>query len=76
MVYFHEVHQVVEWKSRLGERNREIVAACQNEEVGKAAKVAGFNDVFFAKTGTADVLTKTILEAVEHAKTLERVVKK
>lgn len=76
VVYFHEVHAVLEWQSRLGERNREVVAACQDEDVAKAAKVAGFKDVFYAKKASSEGLTKTILEAVEHAKTLDRTVKK
>ena len=70
VVYFHEVHQVVEWQSRLGERSRDIVAACHDEEVGRAAKAAGFNDVFYAKKGSAEVLMKTVIDAVEHAKSL------
>jgi uroporphyrinogen-III synthase len=72
VVYFHEVHAVLEWHSRLGDRVGSVVAACQNEEVAKAAKVAGFRDVFFAKKGTSDVLYKTILDAVDHAKTIDK----
>jgi uroporphyrinogen-III synthase len=73
VVYFHEAHQVGEWRSRLGERSKEVVAACQDEEVARVAKTSGFKDVFYAKKGSAEVLTKTILDAVEHAKTLNQV---
>jgi uroporphyrinogen-III synthase len=73
VVYFHEIHGLQEWRARLGNavRDREVVVACHNLEVAKVAKASGFRDVFYAKLPDTDGLTKTVLEAVEHAKLLQ-----
>lgn len=73
VVYFHEIHGLQEWRARLGNavRDREVVVACNNLEVAKVAKASGFRDVFYAKLPDTDGLTKTVLEAIEHAKLLQ-----
>lgn len=62
-----------EWRQRLGNgvRDREVVAACQDYNVAKAAKSSGFRDVFYAKIPNVDGLTKTMMDAVDHAKVLQ-----
>lgn len=54
------------------------VAACHDEATARVAKAAGFTDVFYAKKKDTEGLTKTVLQAVEHAKKLssEKLVKK
>ena len=49
---------------------QDLVAACHDEEVARAAKQCGFKDVFYAKKGDTDGLTKTVLQAVEFAKVI------
>ena len=39
---------------------------------GKGAKAAGFKDIFYAKKSDTAGLTKTVLQAVEFAKTSEK----
>ena len=68
VVYLHEEHAVLEWRERLGTRDKEAVAACHDENVAKAAKNAGFKDVFYAKKSDVDGLSKTIHSAIEFAK--------
>eukprot|EP01035_Chromulina_nebulosa_P018475 gene18475-24187_t len=72
VVYFHEIHAVNEWRSRLGppSKDRDVVAACHDIDVAKVAKEAGFKDVFYAKKSDTDGLTKTVLESIEHVKLL------
>ena len=48
------------------------VAACHDEVVAKAAKAAGFRDIFYSKKCDTTGLTKTVLEAVEFAKSSNR----
>lgn len=50
----------------------EAVAACHDEEVARVAKQLGFKDIFYATKSDADGLTKTVNQAVEFAKSLER----
>jgi len=71
VVYLHEEHAVKEWRERLGVREKEAVAACHDEDVARAAKEVGFRDVFFAKRADTDGLTKTVLAAVDFAKSAE-----
>jgi len=70
VVYFHEIHAVQEWQSRLSKYKdaRDVVAACHDIDVGLVAKSLGFKDVFYAKKSDTYGLTKTVLEAVEFAK--------
>ena len=72
VVYFHENHAVREWRDRLGVRDKDPVAACHDAEVARAAKAAGFKDVFFAKTPDTEGLIKTVTKAVDFAKSVER----
>mmetsp|Transcript_14289 Transcript_14289/g.23761 ORF Transcript_14289/g.23761 Transcript_14289/m.23761 type:complete len:375 (-) Transcript_14289:393-1517(-) len=72
VIYFHEIHAVHEWKDRLGTRNGEVVVVCHDEEVAKVAKELGFQDIFFSKKGDSQSLTKTMMEAVDFAKSPER----
>lgn len=71
VVYLHEEHAVREWRERMGTREKEAVAACHDEAVAKVAKSLGFKDVFFAKKSDTDGLTKTVLSALEFAKSPE-----
>lgn len=69
VVYLHEIHAVNEWRDRLASvRDRLAVTACHDEEVARAAKAAGFKDVFYAKKSDSDGLTKCILQAIDYAK--------
>ena len=52
VLYFHEAHAVHEWRARLGGQRSDLVAACHDEEVARAAKACGFKDVFYAKKVT------------------------
>ena len=73
VLYFHESHAVVEFRERLGTSIRpEVVAACHDEGVARTAKEQGFKDVFFAKKSDTDGLTKTLMSAVNFAKTIDR----
>jgi uroporphyrinogen-III synthase len=81
VVYFHENHAVIEWRDRLGSTSSgsgrtDVVAACHDEEVARTAKACGFKDVFYAKKSDTDGLTKTVLQAVDFAKSLEKVSKR
>jgi len=66
VVYFHDAHGVAEWKDRLPDK--EVIAACHDEEVGRMAKSLGFKDVFYAKKSDTEGLLKTIVEATEFFK--------
>ena len=69
VVYLHEMHAVSEWRERMANRDKiEAVAACHDETVAKAAKAAGFRDVFYAKKSDTAGLFKTVMQAVEYAK--------
>ena len=46
------------------------IPACHDEKVAQVAKSLGFKDVFYAKKRDTDGLTKTVMQAVDHAKTL------
>lgn len=71
VVYLHEEHAVLEWRERMGVREKEAVAACHDEDVARAAKAAGFRDIFFAKEQNVDGLCKTVNAAIEFAKSAE-----
>ena len=71
VVYLHEEHAVREWRERMGTREKEAVAACHDEDVARAAKSMGFKDIFYARKGDIDGLTKTVLSAVEFAKSAD-----
>jgi uroporphyrinogen-III synthase len=68
VVYLHEVHNVNEWRDRMQYREKDAVAACHDEDVARAAKEAGFKDIFYAKNSNTEGLTKTVIQAVEHVK--------
>lgn len=68
VLYLHDVHAVAEWIVRLGERGRDVVVACHDFEVAKAAKEVGFKTVFYARKSDTDGLTKVVLQAVDFAK--------
>ena len=73
VVYLHENHAVTEWSSRVPCSIRgEVVAACHDETVARTAKAAGFKNIFYAKNSNTAGLTNTVLEAVEFAKSLKR----
>ena len=56
-----------------GMRDRnEAVAACHDEKVANAAKAAGFKDIFYAKKGDSNSLMKTVLQAIDFSKTVEK----
>ena len=55
-----------------GKDNIQAIAACHDENVAKAAKAGGFKDIFYAKKSDTNGLTKTVLEAIEHAKSVNR----
>jgi len=74
VVYFHDKHAVLEWADRMP--NHEVIAACHDEEVGRAAKMAGFKDVFFAKKSDTEGLVKTVLQATEFYKNERAFLKK
>lgn len=66
---------MTEWSSRMASCIRgELVAACHDETVARTAKAAGFKSVFYAKNSNTAGLTNTVLEAVEFAKSLKRLV--
>ena len=44
------------------------VAACHDSDVAQAAKNAGFEHIFFAKKSDTDGLTKTMMQAIDYAK--------
>lgn len=46
------------------------VAACHDEKTARVAKSVGFQDVFYAKKRDTEGLTKTVMQAVDYAKTL------
>lgn len=71
-MYFNEPHALHEWRTRLGSnvRDREVVVACHDIELARLAKTSGFRDVFYAKIPDSEGLTKTVLEAIEFAKSL------
>lgn len=66
VVYFHDSHAVTEWVDRLP--NKDVVAACHDEEVGRTAKASGLKDVFFAKKSDSDGLIRTVTQATEFFK--------
>jgi uroporphyrinogen-III synthase len=73
VVYLHEAHAVNEWRERMSNREKgEAIAACHDENVARAAKAAGFKDIFYAKKSDTEGLTKTVTQAIEFAKTSER----
>ena len=77
VVYLHENHAVSEWASRIDVSEAErrglgAVAACHDEGVARAAKAAGFREVFYAKKSDTVGLTNTVLEAVEFARSANR----
>eukprot|EP00596_Hydrurales_sp_CCMP1899_P001142 CAMPEP_0119042832 /NCGR_PEP_ID=MMETSP1177-20130426/16186_1 /TAXON_ID=2985 /ORGANISM="Ochromonas sp, Strain CCMP1899" /LENGTH=288 /DNA_ID=CAMNT_0007009865 /DNA_START=303 /DNA_END=1169 /DNA_ORIENTATION=+ len=73
VVYLHEAHAVAEWRERMaGREKQEAVAACHDEKVAEIAKAAGFKDIFYAKKSDTAGLTKTIMQAVEFARTVDR----
>ena len=77
VVYLHENHAVTEWRDRMAGRDKqEAVAACHDENVAKAAKAAGFKDIFYAKKSDTAGLTKTVMQAVEFAKSADRLGRK
>jgi uroporphyrinogen-III synthase len=71
VLYLHENHAVLEWRDRLG--TKDVVAACHDEGVAQLAKSVGFKDVFYAKKSDTEGLTKCVVRAVEHAKSIETV---
>ena len=77
VVYLHENHAVTEWRDRMAGRDKqEAVAACRDENVAKTAKTAGFKDIFYAKKSDTAGLTKTVMQAVEFAKSADRLGRK
>lgn len=77
VVYLHENHAVTEWRDRMAGRDKqEAVAACHDENVAKTAKAAGFKDIFYAKKSDTAGLTKTVMQAVEFAKSADRLGRK
>lgn len=72
VVYFHEVHNVQEWQSRLGSREKEPVIVCHDISVANEAKRLGFKDIFYAKEYSELGLMKAIMSAVEFAKSPDR----
>lgn len=73
MAYFHEVHAVNEWRERISVKEKsETIAACHDENVARAAKAAGFKEVFYAKKSDTAGLVKTVTQAVAFAKSPER----
>ena len=75
MVYLHENHAVTEWSSRMPcSVHGALVAACHDETVARTAKAAGFKSIFYAKNSNTAGLTNTVLEAVEFARSLKRLV--
>jgi hypothetical protein len=44
------------------------IAACHDEPTARLAKSLGFPDVYFARKRDVDGLTKTVMQAVDHAK--------
>ena len=68
VLYFHEKHAVKEFHERLGTRVKEVVAACHDVDVAKYAKQEGFKHIFYAHKGDTDGLTKTVMQAVQFAK--------
>jgi len=66
VVYFHENHAVVEWRERFP--NKEVVAACHDEEVARTAKSLGIRDVFYSKKSDSEGLIKTVIQATEFHK--------
>ena len=68
VVYFHESHTVAEWKDRLKDREKDVVAVCHDEEVALEAKRNGFKDIFYAKKSDTDGLTSAVLQGVEFFK--------
>ena len=67
VIYFHEKHAVTEWKERMGSKSVGV-AACHDSDVAQAAKNAGFEHIFFAKKSDTDGLTKTMMQAIDYAK--------
>lgn len=72
VVYLHECHAIPEWTERMNGQDKLAVAACHDENVAKAAKAAGFKDIFYSKKCDTTGLTKTVLDAVEFAKSSNR----
>lgn len=59
-----------------GQNNKITVAACHDENVAKAAKAAGFKDIFYSKKCDTIGLTKTVIEAVKFATSQNRLYQK
>ncbi len=72
MIVFIKLH--IGDQTAAGGQRPDLVAACHDQEVASAAKACGFNDVFFAKKGDTDGLSKTVIQAVEFAKSMDRAV--
>ena len=79
VVYLHDPHAVSEWMIRMTNKDQNpkiAVAACHDESVAKTAKAAGFKDIFYSKKSDTAGLTKTVLDAVEFAKSVNRLHKR
>lgn len=73
-MYFHETHAVNEWRERLPVKEKsDTIAACHDENVAQAAKAAGFKEIFYAKKSDTAGLIKTVQQAVDFAKSPERI---